>query len=326
MLIDQVTVKVKAGDGGNGKTSFIRNSQTSRGGPDGGNGGNGADVYFQGIDDITALSLFQYKKELKGDNGIAGGKSNKFGKNASPLIIYLPIGTLVKDQNENVVADITDNTTKILIAKGGHGGRGNNEFKSSTNQAPRYRELGEKGEEKVLLLELKLTADIGLVGLPNAGKSSLLKVLTNAHPKIGDYPFTTLEPNLGVIPTPDKNANHKVLADIPGIIEGASKGKGLGFSFLRHIEKTKLLLHCIDGTSSDPVSSYEVIRNEFSTYNPQLVEKKEIIVLTKTDLLEKTDVTKLISLLEKKLKKNVLAVSIYDDSSLTTLRNLILSS
>jgi GTP-binding protein len=312
MLVDVVTIKVKAGDGGHGKTSFIRNSQTSRGGPDGGNGGNGADVYFQGIDDITALSVFQYKKELKGEDGIAGGKNNMFGKNSPPLIIHLPLGTLVKDQNGRVITDITDTTTKFLIAKGGRGGRGNNEFKTSTNQAPRYRELGEKGEEKILTLELKLIADVGIVGLPNAGKSSLLEALTNAKPRIANYPFTTLEPNLGMM-------GKILLADNPGLIEDASKGKGLGIQFLRHIEKTTLLLHCISSESPDPIKDYEIVRNEFAQYSDLLLKKEEVVVLTKSDMVDPKSLKKIATVIKNKLKKKVFTVSVFDDKSLADL-------
>src|SRR3989338_10129474 len=221
MLVDNVSLYIKAGDGGNGALSFLRNGLTSKGGPDGGDGGSGGSVYFQASHNITDLREFRFKKKIIAEDGIPGKHKKLFGKNAPHLTIYLPLGSRITEISSGIVNEITDITTSVLIAKGGKGGRGNVEFKSSTNQTPLYAEKGTLGEEKKLLLELRLIADVGLIGLPNSGKSSLLSVLTNATPKIGNYAFTTLEPNIGIM-------GKYPIADIPGLIEGASKGRGLG--------------------------------------------------------------------------------------------------
>lgn len=315
MLIDEVTILVKGGNGGNGSASLKRNAQTAKGGPDGGNGGNGGDVYMQGINDITALSEFAYKKKILAEEGIKGGKQNLYGRNGKDSITYLPLGTKVTNLATNESFEILDLSTKILIAKGGTGGRGNNEFKSATNQTPMYAEKGGQGEEKKLLLELKLIADIGLIGLPNSGKSSLLSVLTRAHPKIGNYAFTTLEPNLGVM-------EKLVIADIPGLIEGASKGKGLGIKFLKHTEKTKVLLHCIDGQSENVLKDYKTVRNELLEYSNELNNKNELILLTKADLLSEKEINLKVKQL-KKANKEITVVSIYNDKSLLALKEKI---
>ena len=315
MLVDEVQIVVKAGNGGNGSASFIRNSQTARGGPDGGNGGIGGSIYIQGVNDIDALQTFRYNKKAKAEDGVNGGKNKLFGRNGKDLVIRVPLGTLVQDLSNNTVLEVIDESTKHLIARGGKGGRGNNEFKSATNQAPKFAEKGESGEDKKVKLELKLIADVGLIGLPNAGKSSLLEVLTNAHPKIANYPFTTLEPNLGVM-------DGLILADIPGLIEGASAGKGLGVRFLKHIERTKILVHCIDVSSNDPYKDYETIRLELKSFNENLLSKKEIILITKADLISKGDIEKFVKLFRKK-NKDALPVSIYDDKSLNELKEKI---
>lgn len=319
MLIDEVTITVKAGKGGNGSVHFRRNAQTAKGGPDGGNGGNGGNVYIQGIDDILGLQEFRFKKILSAEEGVAGGRQNLFGRNGKDLTIRIPMGTLVTNVDTNDQFEVTDTNTKILIAKGGVGGRGNNEFKTATDQAPHYAEKGTPGEEKVLHLELRLIADIGFIGLPNAGKSSLLKALTNANPKIGNYPFTTLEPNIGMM--------HGIaLADIPGLIEGASEGKGLGMQFLRHIEKTKLLVHCIDITNPEIVSSYKTIRKELQEYNEEIIKKPEIILLTKIDLVTPKEAEKIVKQTAKLLHKEVLTVSIIDDESMNALKTTLQES
>lgn len=315
MLIDEVIIKVKAGNGGNGVVSFKRNAQTARGGPDGGNGGNGGNVYFQGVNDISALQTFTYTKEVKGEDGIKGGKQNLFGRNGKETVIYLPIGTVVTDLATGIKFEVVDTENRILVATGGKGGRGNNEFKSATVQAPRYRELGEPGEEKQVKLELKLIADIGLIGFPNAGKSSLLEALTNAHPKIGNYPFTTLEPNLGAM-------DNFILADIPGLIEGASTGKGLGIKFLKHIERTKIIVHCIDSASADFIADYNVIRNELKDYNEQLLSKKELITITKADNLGEKQMESIRKIFTK-VKKEIIFVSIYNDKLLESFKNTL---
>jgi len=315
MLVDNVTLHIKAGDGGNGAATFLRNGQTAKGGPDGGNGGNGGHVYFQGSNNINDLRQFRFEKKIRAADGIKGKRQKLFGKNADHLTIFVPLGTQITDTTSGRIVEITDTTTPVLLARGGKGGRGNTEFKSATNQAPMYAEKGTLGEEKDLLLELKLIADIGLIGLPNAGKSSLLAVLTHAHPKVGDYPFTTLEPNIGML-------GKYALADIPGLIEGASQGKGLGVTFLKHIEKTKILLHCIESTDPDAGKTYTTVRHEFENYNISLLDKPEIILLTKTDLGDEKVITKNTKLFQKK-GKQVLTCSIYDEESLDILKQTL---
>ncbi len=315
MLVDNVIITVRAGNGGNGAVSFRRNEGNPRGGPDGGNGGKGGDVYLEGVNDLTALRKFRFKKEYSAENGISGKKKNLFGRNAKDLYLKVPLGTLITTTEDEVIGEITNEGEKILIVKGGAGGRGNNEFKSATNQAPRYAEKGEKGEEKIIHLELRLIADVGFVGLPNAGKSTLLSLLTNATPRIGNYPFTTLEPNLGMM---DKI----VLADIPGLIEGASSGKGLGIKFLKHIEKTKLLVHCIDITEKDVLHAYNLVRNEFSLYKKEILKKTEIIVLTKSDLVNEEELEKKRKKL-RALDKKIIIVSVYAQESIRSLQEAI---
>lgn len=310
MLVDNVTLTIKAGNGGNGAATFLRNGMTAKGGPDGGNGGNGGSIYIQGSTNVRDLSQFRFKKKITAEDGIAGKNKRLYGKNAPDTTILVPLGTIITDTKTNGKFEVRD-TKPRRFAKGGHGGRGNLEFKSSTNQSPNYAENGTPGEEKTLQLELKLIADVGLIGLPNAGKSSLLSVLTHARPKIGNYPFTTLEPNLGVL-------GDLTLADIPGLIEGASEGKGLGIGFLKHIEKTKLLLHCIDVSDEHPEKTYEIVREEFRNYNSKLLEKPEIILFTKTDLVDAKDVGKKIKLF-KKHGKEVVACSVYDQESIDAL-------
>ena len=315
MLIDDVTITIRAGKGGNGCAALKRNAMTAKGGPDGGNGGNGGDVYIQGIDDILGLRDFQFKKEALAEDGIRGGKQNLYGRNGEDIIVFLPLGTLVTDIHTDQTWEIDNSIDKVLIAKGGKGGRGNNEFKSATNQTPRYAEPGEPGEERVLHLKLRIIADIGFVGLPNAGKSSLLNELTNANPKIGNYAFTTLEPNIGVM-------EKIVLADIPGLIEGASEGKGLGTKFLRHVEKTRLLLHCIDSTSEDVLQTYKIVRKEIENYEIEMADKPEVILLTKIDMVDSQTLQEKIQQLEI-TKREILTVSIYDEESLNTLKTTI---
>lgn len=315
MLIDDVTLTVKAGNGGNGAATFLHNAGQYKGGPNGGNGGNGGSVYVQGTTDLTALQQFQFRKKIKAEDGIGGKHKNLYGKNAEDLIIRVPFGTRVTDTEKNKSYEIENLNDKFLLARGGIGGRGNNSFKSATNQAPHYAEDGTEGEEKQIRFELRLIADVGLIGLPNAGKSSLLEALTNAHPKIASYPFTTLEPNLGVM-------DGIILADIPGLIEGASKGKGLGFQFLKHIEKTKVLIHCIDITGEDLLQIYDTVRKEFKEYSKSLFEKEEIIFLTKIDLVTKEESKKKIKQLEKTNKK-IYPVSIYEGKSFENIRDVI---
>lgn len=314
MLIDDVTITIKGGDGGNGAVSFMRNARTARGGPDGGNGGNGGSIFFQGSTDISDLGEFRYKKKIYAENGVPGKKQNLYGRNGEDVIIRVPLGTRITESSDKAY-EITDITTKIVLAVGGKGGRGNNEFKSATNQAPMQAEDGTKGEEKNIRLELRLIAQVGFIGFPNAGKSSLLEVLTNANPKIGNYPFTTLEPNLGVL-------DGIVLGDIPGLMEGASKGKGLGITFLKHVEKTELLVHCIDSSIEDVAKAYKTVREEFAQYNELLIHKPEIILLTKTDLPNAKTLEENINKM-KKFRKPVLTISIYNQKSIEDFKKFL---
>lgn len=284
MFIDIVTVKIAAGNGGDGKVNFRHEKYVEKGGPDGGDGGNGGNVIMQATRNENTLAVFRYTKELKAENGQSGGMRNKHGRSAQDLVIPVPVGTVVKDLlNNEVIADFTEDGAQAIIAKGGDGGFGNAHFTSSVRQAPRVAEKGEKGEIKEVQLEMKLVADIGLVGLPNAGKSSFLSVVSNARPEIADYPFTTLTPNLGVA---DISGISLLIADVPGLIEGASKGKGLGDTFLRHISRCQILLHLIDATSNDVVADYNAIRGELVASKELLAQKDAIVVLTKIDLLD----------------------------------------
>jgi GTPase len=312
MLVDNVTIEIKAGDGGSGASSFLRNGLTSRGGPDGGNGGNGGNIYFQGTNNLNDLRMFRFKKKLRAEDGISGKDQKRHGKNASDMTILVPLGTKITDTTTNNIYEIRDTVTSVLLARGGRGGLGNTEFKTSVNQAPTYAENGTPGERKKLFLELKLIAEIGLIGLPNAGKSSLLAALTNANPKIGDYPFTTLEPNIGMM------GIHPI-ADIPGLIEGASRGRGLGVSFLKHIEKTKIIFHCIESNAKDAPERYETVRLEFEQYNAELLNKPEIILLTKSDLADEKTLRKNTDIFTK-MGKKVLYCSVLDENTLHFLK------
>lgn len=315
MFVDSVTIVVKAGNGGGGAATLRRTAQTSKGGPDGGDGGNGGNVYFRGSSNVNDLSIFRYKKKVVALDGTPGRSMNLFGKNAPHKITEIPIGTTITDLDSGQVWEAKDTTTLMLLAHGGLGGRGNVHFKSAINQTPRSAEPGEIGEKRRLLLDLKIIAAIGITGLPNSGKSSLLSVLTRATPKIGNYPFTTLEPNIGMM-------DDFALADVPGIIEGASTGKGLGLRFLKHIEKTKLLVHCIDAAGDDPQAAYDVIRREFGEFNRQLLEKPEVILLTKIDLVPVTTKQKYRTYFQKKGLR-VMTYSLYDPKSITSLKNVL---
>ena len=282
MFVDTAKVFIQAGKGGDGAVSFRHEIYVDKGGPDGGDGGKGGDVVFVATENLNTLLDFRYKPELKAENGAAGSKRNKRGKSGAPLYVKVPMGTLVK-RDGDVIADLTRNGQEIVIAQGGDGGFGNAHFKSSTRQTPRMAELGEAGDTFEAELELKLLADVGLVGFPNAGKSTFLSVVSNARPEIADYAFTTLSPNLGVADVDDGTL---LIADIPGLIEGASEGKGLGDAFLRHVERTAVLLHLIDAYSDDIGQSYRTIRQELEQYSPELVKRPEVIALTKTDGLD----------------------------------------
>ena len=288
MFTDYVKIIAKAGNGGNGAISFRREKYVAAGGPDGGDGGKGGDIYFEVDPDSNTLIDFRYNKKFKAENGKNGEGAHKFGKSGEDLYIKVPIGTIVRDAKTNrVLADLSHEGQKELILAGGRGGKGNSHFATSTRQAPRFAQDGEKGEEKEHILELKLLADVGLIGFPNVGKSTFLSMTTSATPKIADYHFTTLEPNLGVVKT--EYGDSFVIADIPGIIEGASEGTGLGLQFLRHIERTRLLLHVIDVSGSEgrtPVQDFNTINEELKKYSEKLSQRKQIIVANKVDILQ----------------------------------------
>lgn len=279
MFVDTAKVFVQAGKGGDGAVSFRHEIYVDKGGPDGGDGGRGGNVIFVATENLNTLLDFRYKPELKADNGASGSKKKMAGRSGESLYVKVPMGTLVKRDGE-VIADLTRNGQEVIIAKGGDGGFGNAHFKSSTRQTPRMAELGEPGETFEAELELKLLADVGLVGFPNAGKSTFLSVVTNARPEIADYAFTTLAPNLGVADIDDGSL---LIADIPGLIEGASEGKGLGDAFLRHVERTAVLLHLIDIYSNDVAADYQTIRQELAKYSPELATRPEVVALTKAE-------------------------------------------
>ncbi|MCX7785296.1 MAG: GTPase ObgE [candidate division WOR-3 bacterium] len=284
-FVDQVVINVFAGDGGDGCISFRREKFVPRGGPNGGDGGNGGSVYLIGQKDLTTLADLEYHVTYRAQRGMHGKGKNQHGKDGTDTFIPVPLGTDVFDaETEEKLGEILEHNQKLLVAKGGRGGRGNASFVSSTNRAPRIREKGEPGEKRKLKLILRLIADIGLVGLPNAGKSTLLSKITSAHPKIADYPFTTLSPNLGVLKSQEQIIT---VADMPGIIEGASGGKGLGLVFLRHIERTKIIIYVIDISRPDPIEDLKTIQKEIYNYNPEILTKEQIIVFNKTDLLKK---------------------------------------
>lgn len=283
MFADSATAIVRAGRGGNGGLSFRHEKYIDRGGPDGGDGGRGGNVVFLADENLNTLSHFRQRQELTAKDGQAGTERKKHGRNGEDLIVKVPVGTIVYDGDELVV-DLTEHGQRAIVASGGQGGFGNAHFKSSTRQAPRIVEVGEKGESFDARLELKLLADVGLVGFPNAGKSTFLSVVSNARPEIADYAFTTLTPNLGVADIDDTSL---LIADIPGLIEGAAEGKGLGDAFLKHVERTAVLLHLIDAYSDDPAVAYETIRGELKAYSAELLTRPEIVVLTKIEGLDR---------------------------------------
>jgi len=279
MFADSAVVLISAGRGGNGGLSFRHEKYVDKGGPDGGDGGRGGNVVFQADENLNTLSHFRQRQELKAKDGESGTERRKHGRMGQDLVVHVPVGTLVY-KGETLLVDFTVQGQKAVIAKGGDGGFGNAHFKSSTRQAPRIAEVGEKGEIIEARLELKLLADVGLVGFPNAGKSTFLSVVSNARPEIADYAFTTLTPNLGVA---DIDSSSLLIADIPGLIEGAAEGKGLGDAFLKHVERTAVLLHLIDAYTDDPATAYKIIRNELAAYSDELATRPEVIALTKTE-------------------------------------------
>ncbi|MDH3252477.1 MAG: GTPase ObgE [Ignavibacteria bacterium] len=284
-FVDVARIHLKAGDGGVGCVSFRREKFVPKGGPDGGNGGNGGGIIIRTNRHLNTLLDFQYRRNYRAPRGEHGLGSNKTGKSGNDIILEVPVGTVIrKSETGAIIADLTDEGQSIVAAKGGHGGKGNAEFATSVNQAPREYTLGTQGEVLEIDLELKLLADVGLVGLPNAGKSTLISVISAAKPKIADYPFTTLVPNLGIVGI-DLGQSF-VVADIPGLIAGAHEGKGLGLQFLRHIERTKVLVFLIEATSEDPRSDYDVLLNELQLFNSSLGKKPRIVALTKTDIAD----------------------------------------
>ncbi len=283
-MFDQVKIYVRSGDGGDGVIAFRREKFVPHGGPAGGDGGHGGDVILRVNPKLSTLSAFQKKVHFKAAHGIRGGTSNKTGASAEPMVVEVPPGTVVRDaESGELIADLVHEGDEVIVVPGGRGGRGNSRFVSSANQAPRVAEKGEPGVELWLILELKLIADVGIVGVPNAGKSTLLSVISNARPKIADYPFTTLEPNLGVVIYDDRDL---VFADIPGLVEGAHMGIGLGHSFLRHVQRTRLLVHILNGAAEDPIADFNQINQELALYDEKLGARPQIVVLNKMDMPE----------------------------------------
>lgn len=305
MFIDSAEITIKAGDGGNGLVSFRHEKYVAKGGPDGGDGGRGGDVLIVGDPNLDGLANYRYNKLIKAENGRPGGRRKRHGANGEDIVIRLPLGTQVWD-GDKLLTDVLQAGQSVVISKGGAGGYGNAHFVSSQRQVPLVAELGEKVKPMRLHLELKLIADIGLIGLPNAGKSTFLSVVSNARPKIADYPFTTLAPNLGVA---DIDGHSLLVADIPGLIEGASQGKGLGVQFLRHVERTAVLLHLIDATVENPSQAYKTILEELKAYSVDLTDRPQIITLTKTDALDERNVSLREQALEKVSGQKVFTIS-----------------
>ncbi len=315
MLIDNVTIKVRAGKGGKGAVAFSKTKMTF--GPTGAGGGRGGNVYLEAVTDLGALRHFRTKKSFSAEDGRDGRASFRDGHDGKDLILAVPRGTVVHNLTLNTQFECTKIGERVLVAKGGNGGKGNFHYKSSINTSPKESQPGLPGEACSLHLELKLIADIGLVGLPNVGKSSFLNEITSAKSPVADYAFTTLEPYLGAY-------YGLILADIPGLIEGASSGKGLGIQFLRHIERTRTLFHFIDATTKDPVKDYDVIRRELGAHNPLLLEKPEYIFITKADLVEKKQTSKIIQALSAHTKnKEIFLLSIYDNAKMTALKKFL---
>ncbi len=290
MLVDRARIFIQSGKGGNGAVTFRREPYVPEGGPDGGDGGRGGSVIFQADHNIRTLADFRYKTKYQAQDGQNGMKRNRFGKAGEDLVIKVPPGTLIIDEESGLtMKDLKEDGQTLVAAKGGRGGRGNVRFKNSRRQAPNFAEAGEEGRARTVILEMKMLADVGLVGFPNAGKSSLLAAATGARPKIADYPFTTIDPNLGVVELRDTSF---VMADIAGLIEGASQGLGLGFRFLKHIERTKVLIHVVDVSGSegrDPIEDFEKINAELAAYSPRILQKPQLVAANKTDLIDEAD-------------------------------------
>ncbi len=322
-FLDQVKIYIKAGNGGDGSPSFRREKFIEFGGPDGGDGGKGGSVILKAEQNLNTLIDFRYQQHHKAKRGENGSGQNQTGKSGEDLILEVPLGTQVfEEDNKTLIYDFTKISEEFIAAAGGKGGLGNTRFKSSTNRAPRKFTKGTRGEEFTIWLQLKTIADIGIIGLPNAGKSSLLASVTNANPKIANYQFTTLNPNLGVASYDDKEIT---IADIPGLVEGAHKGTGLGIQFLKHIERCKSLLHLIDITSEDLKKSYQQVKNELKKYSNKLTKKKELIVLNKIDLIDEKEVNYIIKDFKKNTKSEVIALSTFNKSSVSKIKSKLLN-
>jgi len=320
-FLDQAKIYIKAGDGGAGSASFRREKYIEFGGPDGGDGGNGGSVILESEGNLNTLIDFRYRQHFKAETGKSGSKKNKTGASGEDLILKVPVGTQIYEEDNNtLIYDLTKNKERFVVATGGKGGLGNTRFKSSTNRTPRKKTSGKKGEEFWIWLQLKVIADVGIIGLPNAGKSSFLSRCTKAKPKIANYPFTTINPNLGVL-----NINHKeiVLADIPGLIEGSHKGIGLGDKFLRHIERCKTLIHLIDISEKDILGNYLKIKSELSKYDKKILKKTEIIIFNKLDLIDMDSITKKLENFRKKIKKNFEITSLLSGQNFEKIKKII---
>lgn len=313
MLIDDVTIAVRAGDGGMGARSF--NKAFLAVGPAGGSGGKGGSVFCEGVSDLSALGQFRYKKSVQAENGKDGRGQFRDGHDGRDLVLKIPVGTIIREMETGEAKEVLKTGERILVAEGGLGGKGNFHFRSSTNTSPQQFQTGLPGERCMIRLELKLIADVGFVGLPNAGKSSLLNELTKAQSKVAHYPFTTLEPNLGVY-------FELILADIPGLIEGASAGKGLGIKFLRHIERTKVLFHLVSAESENPAKEYRIVKKELKAHNPELAKKTEYVFLSKSDAVPAKDIKKKVTAL-KKVSKQVIPISVHDWDSLEKVKEIL---
>ncbi len=322
-FLDQIKIYIKAGNGGDGSPSFRREKFIEFGGPDGGDGGKGGSVILKAEQNLNTLIDFRYQQHHKAKRGENGAGQNRTGKSGEDLILKVPIGTQVfEEDNKTLIFDFTKISEEFTAAAGGKGGLGNTRFKSSTNRAPRKFTKGTQGEEFTIWLQLKTIADIGIIGLPNAGKSSLLASVTNANPKIANYQFTTLNPNLGVASYDNKEIT---IADIPGLVEGAHKGTGLGIQFLKHIERCKSLLHLIDITSENLKKSYQQVKNELKKYSNKLTKKKELIVLNKIDLIDEKEVNHIIKDFKKNTKSEVIALSTFNKSSVSKIKSKLLN-
>jgi len=322
-FLDQVKIYVKAGNGGHGSPSFRREKFIEYGGPDGGDGGRGGSIILRSERNLNTLIDYRFQQHHKGERGENGSGQNRTGRGGDDLFLKVPIGTQVfEEDNKTLIFDFKKEGEKFVVAKGGKGGLGNTRFKSSTNRAPKKFTKGAIGEEYVVWLQLKTIADIGIVGLPNAGKSSLLAAITNATPKIANYKFTTLNPNLGVAVYDDKEIT---LADIPGLVEGAHEGVGLGIQFLKHIERCKTLMHLIDITDENIENTYQQVKKELGSYSKEILEKKEIIVLNKTDLLDEEEIKKIMKNFSKNKESEVVTLSTLDKESISKIKAKLLS-